>query len=208
MRCAPAPAGRRRAISWPSPEGSRRTTPGCRDWRNGDPNRRRSSRAIRRRGGTSIAVAHGELARVLEVADTSVIAPTELLVAREALLTIADFVALAATPAILDASKIAIAARLLLYALLALAVVSVGLEVGEAAFAATAPVDALRLALLAATLRCAALGARPPPRRSHRAGPGVHRRRHDVRRAAPAGRRRRLGAWPSGRRHRRRWAWA
>jgi hypothetical protein len=99
-----------------------------------------------------IAIAHGELARVLEVADTSVIAATELLLAREALLTIADFMALAAAPAIVDTSEITIAARLLLYALLPLPLVTVGLEVGEAALAATTPVDTLCLALLAAAL--------------------------------------------------------
>jgi len=98
-----------------------------------------------------IAIAHGELARLLEVSDTSVIAPTELLVAREALLAIPHFLALAATPAIVDTSKIAIAARVLLYALLALALVT-GLEVGEAALATTAPGDTLCLALLAATI--------------------------------------------------------
>jgi hypothetical protein len=99
-----------------------------------------------------VAIAHGELARVLEVADTSVIAATKLLLAREALLTIPDFLALAAAPAIVDTSEIAIAARQLLYALLPLPLVTVGLEVGEAPLATTPAVDALRLALLAATL--------------------------------------------------------
>jgi hypothetical protein len=53
--------------------------------------------------------------------------------------------ALAAAPAIFHTSEIAIAARLLLYALLTLALVTVGLEVGEAALAATPSVDTLRL---------------------------------------------------------------
>jgi hypothetical protein len=85
-------------------------------------------------------------------AELIAIAHGELLVARVALLTIADFLALAATPATLDTSKIAIAARLLLYALLPLPLVTVGLEVGEAALATTPPVDTLDLALLTATV--------------------------------------------------------
>jgi hypothetical protein len=99
-----------------------------------------------------ISIAYGELSGVLEAADTSVIAPAELLLARETLLTIPDFMALAATPAIFDTSKIAIAARALLYPLLLLPPVAVGLEDGESALAATASIDTLCLTLLAATL--------------------------------------------------------
>jgi hypothetical protein len=104
-----------------------------------------------------VAIAHSELAHVLEVADAVVVAPAELLVAGEAPLDIADLMPIAAMPTILYASvlyasEIAIAARLLLYALLGLALVTVGLEVGEAVIAAAAPIDALGLTIGAATL--------------------------------------------------------
>ena len=73
--------------------------------------------------------------------------------------------ALAAAPAIFDTSEIAIAARALLYPLLLLPPVAVGLEDGESALAATAPIDALLPDALGcdARLRCA-WRSPPPPR--------------------------------------------
>jgi len=71
----------------------------------------------------------------------------------EALLAFPNLMAITATSAILHASKITVAARRFLYALLILALATtVGLEICEAALAATSTVDALGLTLLASTV--------------------------------------------------------